>query len=170
MRKLLKKYGFVPDKLVTDDLRSYEPQPVILESQNAMNAVDGATIERKIRINRPDEGRGRCKGSRAWDPRKDFSRCKQQHKIPSTSNVILPQQERTEPSGHRPCRHGAKSSLRREPDVPGDLLRAILGNVTEPSLPGGRYTLPAPDLHWLDRASFAWRTTTQSLPVFTGAP
>ena len=23
MRKLLKKYGFVPDKLVTDDLRSY---------------------------------------------------------------------------------------------------------------------------------------------------
>ena len=78
-----------------------------------------------------------------------FSQCKQQHKIPSTSNVILPQQERTEPSGHRPCRHGAKSSLRREPDVPGDLLRAIFGNVTEPSLPGGRYTLPAPDLHWL---------------------
>ena len=38
MRKLLKKYGFVP--------------------QNAMNAVDGATIERRIRINRPDEGRG----------------------------------------------------------------------------------------------------------------
>jgi len=25
-----------------------------------------------------------------------------------------------------------KSSLRREPDVPGDLLRAIFGNVTEP--------------------------------------
>src|SRR5208283_1601211 len=115
-----------------------EPQPVILESQNAMNAVDGATIERRIRINRPDEGRGRCKGSRAWDPRKDFSRCKQQHKIPSTSNVILPQEERTEPSGHRPCRHGVKSSLRREPDVPEDLLRAIFGNVTEPSifLPG----------------------------------
>ena len=170
MRNLLKKYGFVLDTLVTDDLRYYEPQPVILESQNAMNAVDGATIERKIRINRPDEGRGRCEGSRAWDPRKDFSRCKQQHKIPSTSNVILPQQERTEPSGHRPRRHGAKSSLRREPDAPGDLLRAIFGNVTEPSLPGGRYTLPAPDLHRPDRASFAWRTTTYSLPVFTGAP
>jgi hypothetical protein len=26
-----------------------------------------------------------------------------------------------------------KSSLRREPDVPGDLLRAIFGNVTKPS-------------------------------------
>ena len=83
-----------------------EPQPVILDSQNAMSAVDCATIERRIRINRPDEGRGRCKVSRAWDPRKDFSRCKQQHKIPSTSNAISPQQERTEPSGHRPCRHG----------------------------------------------------------------
>ena len=97
-----------------------------------MNAVDGATIERRIRISQPDEGRGRCKGSRAWDPRKDFSQCMQQHKILSTSSAISPQQERTEPSGHRPCRHGVKSSLRREPDVPGDLLRAIFGNVTEP--------------------------------------
>src|SRR5674536_226583 len=56
-------------------------QPVSLGSQDAMNAVDGATIERRIRISRPDEGRGRCKGSRAWDPRKDFSQCMQQHKI-----------------------------------------------------------------------------------------
>jgi hypothetical protein len=30
------------------------------------------------------------------------------------------------------------------------------------SLPGGRYSLPGPDLHRLDRASFAWRTTTNS--------
>jgi hypothetical protein len=52
------------------------------------------------------------------DPRKDFSQCMQQHKIPSTSSAILPQQERTEPSGHRPCRRGVKSSLRREADVP----------------------------------------------------
>ncbi len=50
----------------------------------------------------------------------------------STSSAISPQQERTEPSGHRPCRRGVKSSLRREPDVPGDLLRALFGNVTEP--------------------------------------
>src|ERR1700730_228478 len=46
------------------------PQPVILESQNATSAADGATIERRIRISQPDEGRGRCKGSRAWDPAK----------------------------------------------------------------------------------------------------
>ena len=29
---------------------------------------------------------------------------------------------------------------------------------TQHSLPGGRYPLPGPDLHRLDRASFAWRT------------
>jgi hypothetical protein len=51
MRKLLKKYGFVPDKLVTDDFCAHMGlQPVILESQTAMNAVDGVTIERRIRI------------------------------------------------------------------------------------------------------------------------
>jgi hypothetical protein len=91
------------------------PQPVILESQNATSVADSATIERRIRISQPDERRGRCKGSRAWDRRKDFSQCMQQHKIPSTSNAISPQQERTEPSGPQPCRRGAKSSPRREP-------------------------------------------------------
>jgi hypothetical protein len=67
----LKKYGFVPDKLITDELRSYGLQPAILGSQDAMNAVAGATIEQRIRISQPDEGRARCKGSRASDPRKD---------------------------------------------------------------------------------------------------
>ena len=100
-------------------------QPVSLDLQNVMNAVDGATIVRRIRISRPDEGRGRCKGSTAWDPRTDFSQPTQPHITPSTSSAISPRQERTEPSGHRPCRHGVKSSLRREPDVPGDLLRYI---------------------------------------------
>src|ERR1700731_4351364 len=112
-----------------------ELQPVILESQNAMNAADGATTERRIRINRPDEGRGRCKGSRASDRRKDFSQCMQQSTTPSTSNVILHRQERTERFGPRRCRHGTKSSPRREPDVPAELLRALFGNVTKPSGP-----------------------------------
>jgi hypothetical protein len=48
-------------------------QPGILESQNAMNAVDG--IEQRIRINRPDDENTRCRVSRAWDPRKDLSQC-----------------------------------------------------------------------------------------------
>src|SRR6202023_2379035 len=101
------------------------PLPVILESQDDMSVVDGATIEPRIRISQPDEGNARCKGSRAWDPRKDFSQCMQQPTTHSTSNVISPRQERTEPSGHRLCRRGVKSSLRRKPDVPGDFLRAL---------------------------------------------
>jgi hypothetical protein len=70
---------------MTSDLMGL--QPVSLDSENAMNAVDAATIERRIRISRPD-WRGRCKGSRTSDPRKDFSQCMQQHKIPSTSSAI----------------------------------------------------------------------------------
>jgi hypothetical protein len=35
------------------------------------------------------------------------------------------------PSGHRPCRRSTKSSPRRKSDVPGDLLCALFGNVTE---------------------------------------
>jgi len=77
MRKLQKKYGFV--RLL----------PANLESQNTMKAVDGAASERRIHI--------RCKGSRAWDPRKNSSQCMQQHKILSTSNAISRRQERTEP-------------------------------------------------------------------------
>src|ERR1700738_5446642 len=69
-------------------------QPGILESQNAMNAVDGATIERRIRINRPDDENTRCKVSRAWDPRKDFSQYMQQPTTLSTSSAISPQQGR----------------------------------------------------------------------------
>ena len=39
----------------------------------ALNAVDGATIERRTRINRPDDERAKCKVSRAPDRHKDFS-------------------------------------------------------------------------------------------------
>jgi putative transposase len=82
MRKLLKKYGFVPDKLVTDELRSYAA------AASHLGIAKRATIERRIRISQPDEGRGRCKGSRAWDPRKDFSQPTQPPITPSTSNAI----------------------------------------------------------------------------------
>ena len=37
------------------------------------------------------------------------------------------------------------------------------------SLPGGRYPLPEPDFHRLDRASFAWRTRTVSMSGLTAS-
>jgi putative transposase len=39
MRKLLKKYGFVPDRMITDDLRS---SSATLGSKLATSAVDGS--------------------------------------------------------------------------------------------------------------------------------
>jgi hypothetical protein len=109
MRKLLKKYGFVPDQL-TDELRSYAAAASHLGIAKRHERGRWSNNRAGIRISQPDEGRGRCKGSSAWDPRNDFSQCMQQPIILSTSSAISPQQERTEPSGPHPCRRGAKSS------------------------------------------------------------
>jgi hypothetical protein len=43
MRNLLKKYGFVPDKLVTDELRSYAAAAHDLGIAKRLSAADGAT-------------------------------------------------------------------------------------------------------------------------------
>src|ERR1700720_1515767 len=101
MRKLLKKYGFVPDNLVTDDLRSYAAAAVILESQDDMSVVDGATIEPRIRINRPDDENTRCRVSSVRGQPKDFSQLMQPPTTLSTSNVISLLQGRTEPFARR---------------------------------------------------------------------
>ena len=100
MRKLLKKYGFMPDKLVTDNLRSTGLQHVIWELQIAMERGRWRN-NRATRINQPDDENARCKGLRARDPHKDFSPCTQQPIIPSTSSAISSQQERTEPFARR---------------------------------------------------------------------
>jgi len=107
-------------------------QPVNLGSQNATSAVNGATTEPRIRINRPDDENARCRVSRVRVQPKNFSQPTQPLTTLSTSNAISPPQKRTEPSGPRRCRRGATSSLRREPNMPADLLRALFGNVTVP--------------------------------------
>ncbi len=133
MRKLLKKYGFVPNKFITDDLRSYGA--AASELGIAKRHERGRwRNNRAENLHQPTRRRERkMQGFKSVESAQRFSQCMQQPIILSTSNVILPQQERTEPSAHRPCRRGVKSSPRREPEVPGDLLRAIFGNVTEPS-------------------------------------
>jgi len=64
------------------------PQSMIWDFRISMSVADGTTFEPRIRISQPDEGRGRCKGSRAWDPRKDFFQPTQPPITPSTSNAI----------------------------------------------------------------------------------
>ncbi len=53
------------------------PLPVILESQDDMSVVDGATIEPRIRINRPDDENTRCRVSSVRGQPKDFSQLTQ---------------------------------------------------------------------------------------------
>ena len=60
MRKFLKKYAFVPERLVTDDCDHMAQRPALSASNACMSAGDGRTIEPKIRISRPDGGSARC--------------------------------------------------------------------------------------------------------------
>jgi hypothetical protein len=56
MRKLLKKYAIVPERMITDDLRSYSAAFGSLGSNATMSAGAGRTTEQRIRISRHDDG------------------------------------------------------------------------------------------------------------------
>jgi putative transposase len=101
MRKLLKKYAFAPDRLVTDDLRSYAPRPAISASSTCMSAAGGRTIGPRIRMSRPDDGSARCSASRARAPRRSFSQPTPPCTTLSTSNAISPQLNQTACSAPR---------------------------------------------------------------------
>ena len=89
-----------------------------------------AEFERELIRARSGEGRARAV---AYGVRLGRKPTLTHHQKQEAISVISPQQEHTEPSEHRPCRRGVKSSLRREPNVPAGLLRAVFGNVTIPS-------------------------------------
>jgi len=72
MRKLCKKIGFVPDKLVTDDLRSDGAAARDLGISPRHERGRWRNIDRKIRISRPDEGSARCRDSRVRGRPSDF--------------------------------------------------------------------------------------------------
>jgi len=82
---------------------------VILGSLVTMNADDGATTERRTRINRPDEGSARYSGSRVRGQPSDFCPSTPPFTTHSTFNVTSSQQRRTVHSEPRPCRHGVRS-------------------------------------------------------------
>ncbi len=111
MRKLLKKYGFVPDKLVTDELRSY--------AAAASHLGIAKRHERgRWRNNRAENShqptRRREKKMQGFKSVGSAQRFSQPTKPPtthSTSSAISPQQERTAPSGPQPCRRGTKLLL-----------------------------------------------------------
>jgi transposase-like protein len=107
MRKLLKKMRFVPDKLVTDDLRSYGAAARDLGTLIAMSADVGATTAQRTHINRPDEGNARCKGSRARGQLSDFC-----PSTPPTYNVFNVQRHPISAQTHRAFRASAMQTWR----------------------------------------------------------
>ena len=107
MRKLLKKLNCVPDKLVTDDLRSYGRPVVILESLISMNVGGGGTTERRIRTSQPDDESIRCRGSKVRG---------QPQRFPSfhaaTYNTFNVQRHLTSARTHRAFRASARQTWR----------------------------------------------------------
>ena len=95
MRKLLRKYAFVPERLVTDDLRSYSAAVHVLGIEHCHQRGRWMNNRARTRINQRGGGSARCSGSRARvQPRNSCQRMPPST-TPSTSNAISPQPERT---------------------------------------------------------------------------
>src|SRR3984957_9007391 len=86
MRKLLKKCGFVPDQLITDDLRSYAAAAHDL-GISARHERGRWKNNRAENSHQPTRRRARCSASRARAQRKDFSPLTLPSSTPSTSNA-----------------------------------------------------------------------------------
>ena len=93
MRKLLKKYGFVPDRMITDDLRSYGAAARDLGIEN--HHQRGQWKNRVENSHQPTRRRERkMQRSRARAQPRDFSPPMPSSTTPSTSNATLHQPER----------------------------------------------------------------------------
>src|SRR5580704_13496553 len=108
------------------------PLPVILESQDDMSVVDGATIEPRIRINRPDDENTRCRVSRVRVQPKNFSQLTQPPTTLSTSNVISFLQGRTEHFARRLRTCGARQSRSFENIQGAEFSCSSFNDVTTP--------------------------------------
>ena len=95
MRKLLKKYAFVPERLVTDDLRSYAPAARDLGIEHLHERGRWRNNGLRIRISRPDGGSARCSVSRAPAPRRNSSQPTPPCTTLSASNAISRQHNHT---------------------------------------------------------------------------
>jgi DDE domain len=93
MRKLLKKYSFVPDRLITD--APIAPLPVTSGSRAGTSAGGGGTIGPRIRTSLPDEESARCNVSKAPALHRNSSQAMPQSTTLSTSNAISPPPKRT---------------------------------------------------------------------------
>jgi hypothetical protein len=132
MRKLLRKYASSPSDWSPTICDHTGPPSVFLGSNACMSAVDGRTIERRIRISQRGGGSARCSDSRAWvQPRISCQRMPPST-TSSTSNVISLQPKRTAHFGLWRWTHGGPPSQQPENFLTADASRSPHGNVTIP--------------------------------------
>ena len=74
MRKLLKKYAFVPERLVTDDLRSYSAAAHDLGIEHPHDHGRWKNNRARIRISRPDGESARCNVKSARSAQNSYQR------------------------------------------------------------------------------------------------
>ena len=87
MRKLLKKYAFAPERLVTDDLRSYSAAAHDLGIEHPHDHGRWKNNRARIRISRPDGESARCNVKSARSAQKSYQRMPPSTTL-STSNAI----------------------------------------------------------------------------------
>jgi putative transposase len=112
MRKLLKKYAFVPERLVTDDLRSYSAAVRDLGIERRHERGRWKNNRARIRISRRDGGSARCSGSRVRAQPRSFFPHTPPSTTPLTSNAISPQPKRTARFALRRWTRGGRQSQR----------------------------------------------------------
>jgi transposase-like protein len=88
LRKLMKKLGFAPRRLVTDKLPSYGAAKVELGMTAEHERACARTIGRRTRTSRSDDGSTRCSGSNPPGQPNDSSPRTPPFTTPSTSSVI----------------------------------------------------------------------------------
>ena len=135
MRKLLKKYAFAPERLVTDDLRSYSAAARELGIERRHERGQWRTIELRIRISRRGGGNARCSGSRARGQPRNFFPRTPPFTTPSMFNAISSQLKHIAYFALTRWPRGGSRSRRPDNSRGADPARSRHGNVTKPARP-----------------------------------
>ena len=114
MRKPLRKYAFVPERLVTDDLRSYSAAVHVLGIERRHERGRWKNNRAEIRINQRGGGSARCSGSRARIQPGNSCQRMPPSTTSSTPNVISLQLRRTARFGLWRWTHGGPPSQQPE--------------------------------------------------------
>ena len=101
MRKLLKKCGFVPDRMITDDLRSYGAAVRELGIESRHERGQWRNNRAETRVSRPNAGSARCNASRALAQLRSFSLHTRSSTTLSMRNAILSLPEHIEAFAQR---------------------------------------------------------------------